>query len=447
MARKTQQIQNTLPPEVLISISEFIDTLADLNALARTNRFFYDLLNTRLYSRDVTGHNAWALTWAATHNKKSTAKRSINAGADVQGITDKDPRIKGCTPLLLAAYHGNMDVLQMLLEIKEVNPNSRDRKYIRPPLSWAVMQGHSSVVRTLLNDPRVNVNLEDNRGQTPLMYAASDSPNLITVLLQKGHADPRITNHQGISPLARAAQKDIEETSLLLAAHVQLVLDGDDRDEHCQHIFFYAAVTGSLDVVKYMVEYFGDKLDPNGADENGFGRGAFSIAAECDRVEVVRYLCGWEKTNPNLRDSWERDTPLINAAKDGRAEIVKALLDCDRVNLEQGNARGTTALGMAASTNRPDIIRLLLSGPRRADPHYPDDNTQTPLYIAAAFGHLEAVEALLGDEELDPMLGDEIDDMTPLEAAKEYGRDAVVEMLESHLAEKGYRDVDRESYM
>lgn len=434
MAQQTESIQSTLPPEVLISISDFVASLADLNALARTNQFFYNLLNTSLYSRDATEHNAWALTWASTHNKELTARRSISAGADVQGVTDADPRVKGCTPLMLAAYHGSMDVLQLLLAFEEVNPNSRDRKYIRPPLSWAIIQGHSSIVRTLLKDHRVNVNLEDKWGNTPLLYAANECPDLITVLLQRRHADPRIANHQGVSPLARAAKQDIAETPLLLAAHVQLILDGDDSAEHCQHIFFYAAMTGALDIVRYMVEYFGDKLDPNGADENGHGRGAFSIAAEQNRVAIVRYLCEWEKTNPNLSDSWEHDTPLINAAKNGQAEIVKVLLQCDRVDLDLGNARGTTALGIAASKNQADIIRILLSGPRRADPNRPDDNTHTPLYQAAAYGNLQAVQALLGAEGLDPNRRDEIDGTTPLKIAERYGRDKVAKVLKKHLA-------------
>lgn len=449
MAQQKRSIHTSLPPEMLITISDFFASLADLNALARTNKTFHNLLNTRLYQRDVTEHNASALTWAATHDKKSTARRSFAAGADVQGFTDADPRVKGCTPLLLAAYHRSMDVLQMLLELEEVNPNSRDRKYIRPPLSWAVKQGHSSVVRTLLSDPRIDVNLEDKSGNTPLIYAVNHHPDLIPVLLQRGHADPRIMNNQDATPLSRASEKDIEEMDLLLAAHIQLILDGEDSAEHCQHTFFHAAVAGSLDVVKYMVEYFGDKLDPNGADRDhgNHGRGAFSNAASKNRVEVVRYLCGWEKTNPNLSDSWRHDTPLFIAAMNGHAEIVKVLLECDRVDLEVGNAHGTTALGTAAMKNQAEIIRILLSGPRRADPNAPDDNTHTPLYLAACLGNLEAVEALLEAEGLEPNWGDEIEGTTPLEIAEQYGHDEVAERLKDHLAGLGHFDVDIGPYL
>jgi ankyrin repeat protein len=424
-----QSIQDILPPEVLITISDFLASLADLNALARTNKSFYNLLNTRLYKHDVTDHNASALTWAATHDKESTARRSLAA--------DADQHVKGCTPLLLATYHGSIDVLQMLLGFEEVDPNRGDSEHFRPPLSWAVRQGHSGIVHALLNDPRVDVNLQDKRGNTPFMFAANKHSHLIPVLLQRGHADPRIRNNQHATPLSRASRQDIEETDMLLAAHIQLIQDGDDSSDDCQYVFFHAAITGSLDVVKYMVENFGEKLHPSDGNRDDFGPGALFAAAERNRVEIVRYLCGWEKTNPNLRDGYEYDTPLFSATKNGRAGIVKALLECDRTDLELGNARGTTVLGIAATKNQADIIRILLSGPRRVDPNVPNYNSHTPLYLAAWFGNLEAVEALLEAEGIDPNMGDGIDGMTPLEVAEGCGHTEVAERLEEYLAELG----------
>lgn len=431
MAEHPRPIQAILPIELLIYISEYL-TIPDLNALARTDKYFYELLNTRLYRRDAISNDSSALIWAATYDKKPTASRSISAGAKIQNFTDKDPRIKGCTPLALAAYHGSISVLKVLLALDEAYPNSRDRKYFRPPLSWAAREGHSQVVRALLNDPRVDVDLSDKWHDTPLIIAVDHHPELVPLLLQRGHADPRIRNCHGATPLSVAAVHDVEETDLLLAAHVQLILAGDDGAQHCQHVFFYAAITGSVDVVKYMVEYFGEKLDPNGA-RGAHGRGAFSIAAERNRVDVVRYLCGWGKTNPNLSDSWEHDTPLFSAAKHGRKEIVQVLLECERVDLELPNVRGTTPLGIAAATNHHDIVELLLAGPRRANPNALDENCHTPLYLAALFGNIQAVEALLKAEGIEPMRGDESEGTTPLDIAVERGHHELAERLRQCL--------------
>lgn len=424
----------TLPTELLISISEHLISSADLSALARTNSLFYNLLNSRLYERDVTRDNATALSWAATFDHRKTGLKSIEAGADVQSFTDFDPRIKGCTPLMLAAYHGSIEMLQVLLKFEDVNPNSRDRKYIRPPISWAIKRNHTAVVRALLNDDRIDVNLEDKWGYTPLMVAVEHNPRFISLLLQKGRADPRIANRQGATPLSLAAMLDVNEAELLLAAHIQCILEGDNTAEHCQHVFFHAAIVGQLDIVEYLVSYFGEKLDPNG-ERDGHGRGAFAIAAERNHVDVVRYLCEWDKTNPNLSDSWQHDTPLFEAAKHGRKDMVNTLLECERVNLEQGNVRGTRPLAIAAASNHDDIVRCLLKGPRRANVNTKDDNCHTPLYQAAMFGHLQAVDALLEAEDIEPTWGDGADFTTPLDAAIQYGHHDIADRLRRYLAQ------------
>jgi len=424
----------SLPIELLILISEYLISNADFSALARTNSLFYNLLNTRLYTRDAASGNQVALSWAAIFNRKNTGLKSIGAGADVQSFTDFDTRIKGCTPLMLAAYHGSIEMLQLLLTFEEVNPNSRDRKYIRPPISWAIKQNHTAVVRALLNDDRIDVNLQDKWGDTPLMIAVEYRPGFISTLLQKGMADPRIANHHRATPLSRAAMLNVDGADLLLAAHIQCILEGDNTANHCQHVFFHAAIVGQLEIVEYLVSYFGEKLDPNG-ERNGHGRGAFAIAAERNHVDVVRYLCGWDKTNPNLSDSWEHDTPLFRAAKYGRTDMVKALLECERVNVEQGNVRGTRPLAIAAASNRDDIVRCLLKGPRRANVNTMDDNCHTPLHQAAIFGHLQAVDALLEAEDIEPTWSDGVDCMTPLDAAMQYGHHDIADRLRQYLAQ------------
>ncbi|KAJ5119104.1 hypothetical protein N7448_010812 [Penicillium atrosanguineum] len=341
---------SSLPAELLITISESLLSITDLSALARTSTFFYSLLNPRLYTRDAS-QDRIALNWAATCDRKSTALKSIYAGADVQSFTDFDPRIKGCTPLMLAAYHGSIETLQLLLTIEDTNPNSRDRKYIRPPISWAIKQNHMAIVRALLGDERLDVNLADKWGDTPLMVAVEHNPRFISMLLQRGRADPRIVNRQGATPLSQ-----------------------------------------------------GCDLDPNG-ERDGYGRGAFAIAAERNHLDVVRYLCMWEKTNPNLSDSWEHDTPLFRAAKHGRRDMVIALLECERVDVELGNVRGTRPLAIAAANNHDNIVRCLLKGPWRANVNTKDDNCHTPLYQAAIFGHLQAVDALLEAQDIEPTWG------------------------------------------
>jgi FOG: Ankyrin repeat len=75
-----------------------------------------------------------------------------------------------------------------------------------------------------------------------------------------------------------------------------------------------------------------------------------------------------------------------------------------------------------------------LKGPRRANVNTKDDNGHTPLYQAAVFGHLQAVDALLEAEDIELTRGDGIDDTTPLDAAIQYGHHDIAERLRQYLA-------------
>ncbi|KAJ5626949.1 hypothetical protein N7528_004376 [Penicillium herquei] len=414
----------TLPKELLLHISTFLPSAADLNALCKTSTILHTLLQRPLYRLNACQDSS-ALHWAAKHNQISTTRLALSAGADPQALTDSDPHIKGCTPLLLAAYHGSEAVLSLLLEIDDINfnPNARDRKYIRPLISWAVKQGHGGIVRALLRDERVDVNLQDKNGDAALLIAANTSNwALVSLLVGSGRADPRVTNRQGATALSRAsadrsAEGDVE---LLFAAHLRLILDEDGSEAHVQHVFFYAAIMGQVEIVRYLVQSFGEILDPNGG-RNGYGRGAFSIAAHREQVDVVRFLLKWEKTDPNLRDGWQHQTPLFVAVKEGRVSVVDVLMESERVDLELADVHGTTPLNEAATTRENgDVIKRLVTGLRRADPNVRDQNGETALFKAASMGILENVNALLEAEGIDPTLGN-LEGKTPMNIAMDHG--------------------------
>ncbi|KAJ6178551.1 hypothetical protein N7519_009012 [Penicillium mononematosum] len=415
---------STLPKELYLTISDFLAP-SDLNAFTRTNTTTYNLLNKTLYKRDATSANPKSLFWASTTNTPSTALKSLSAGFNIQSKTDTDPRLKGCTPIMLASLHNSISVLKLLLLNDEANPNTRDRKWIRPPLSWAVKEGHSAIVQTLLDDDRTDVNLQDKTGDTALMIAVNHQPRMMTLLLCGG-ADPRVPNRQGWTPLSRAAREVDGDVGLLLAKHLRLILEGDDGAVHCQHVFFYAAIMGHVDIVRYLVNYFGDKLDPN-AEGQQYGRGAFSIAASAQRVDV-----GGRLRILNLQTHWKKQTPLFFAAENGHEEVVELLVGCERVGLEIGDMHGNTPLGVAAENNHEGVVRRLLTGPRQADPNARDENGQTPLFAAAYFGHTGVVKLLLEARGIDPQLRN-TDGNTALQVAAENGNQEVVEVLQRYI--------------
>ncbi|KAJ5917849.1 hypothetical protein N7454_010224 [Penicillium verhagenii] len=429
MAENYEPSLMDLPKELLIHISSFLSKTSDLSALCRTNSIFCSLLTKTLYRLDH-GPPLVRKTQSVLNSKKS-----LSAGADPQIASDFDKNIKGCTPLLLAAYYGSSDVLYLLLENDDINfnPNARDKKYLRPPISWAAKQGHRHIVRALMRDERVDVNLEDKNGDTALLTAAHISDwETVSLLVGSGGADPRLQNRHGATALSKASrERDAErDVDLLFAAHLRLILDGHNQESHVQHVFFYAAIMGQLEIVHYLVQFFGEKLDPNGGDR-GYGRGAFSIAAEREQIDIVRFLLSWERTDPNLRDGWQHQTPLFVAAKQGRVGVVNVLMESERVDLELADVHGTTPLSEAATREgNGSVINSLVTGTRRANLNARDQNGETALYKAAAMGFLENVNALLEAVGIDPSLGD-LEGRSPLDIARDYGYPLVCKRLES----------------
>ena len=62
----------------------------------------------------------------------------------------------GMTALAWAAERGHEEVVKMLLEREDVNPNQVDTQYDRTPLSWAAHRGHGAIAEMLLEREDVN---------------------------------------------------------------------------------------------------------------------------------------------------------------------------------------------------------------------------------------------------------------------------------------------------
>ncbi|KAF3806885.1 hypothetical protein GCG54_00007135 [Colletotrichum gloeosporioides] len=88
------------------------------------------------------------------------------------------------TTLILVSYFGLEEMVSKLIQKEHIQLNIKDNKYGRSALAWAARNGHSNVVRVLVNTVtnlspkekfrrgKVDVNSVDQKGQTPLSLAA-----------------------------------------------------------------------------------------------------------------------------------------------------------------------------------------------------------------------------------------------------------------------------------
>src|SRR4029450_10892077 len=139
----------------------------------------------------------------------------LRAGAD-----SKLAPPEGEPPLMAASYAGSIDTVRLLLETG-VDVNATDTYQKQTALMWAATEGHTEVVKALLDakaDPNVKAavtTLTERKhadhptgGFTALMYAARNGHEDTVKALIAGGADPQLTNGDGASATVIAIVND-----------------------------------------------------------------------------------------------------------------------------------------------------------------------------------------------------------------------------------------------
>jgi len=153
------------------------------------------------------------------------------------------------------------------------------------------------------------------------------------------------------SKLHNAAGKNDLETVQTI---VEKGTNVDRKDIAGQTPMMWAAETGSIDVVKYLVE--------KGADVNAVagkqGRGtALIYAAATNRTEVVNYLLD-NGADIDAVTPYQKESALFWAAAMGHKEVVQLLLE-KGANKTLVNRSGQTVIDVAKQLNREEIIQML----------------------------------------------------------------------------------------
>ncbi len=75
---------------------------------------------------------------------------------------------------------------------------------------------------------------------------------------------------------------------------------------------------------------------------------------------MVKLLLDQDKINPNSGEFRKKWTPLFYAVHQGSKEIVKVLLQSDRVDVNCKDSIGCTPLFYAAEQESKEIVEILL---------------------------------------------------------------------------------------
>ncbi|KAF0683085.1 Aste57867_24865 [Aphanomyces stellatus] len=190
------------------------------------------------------------------------------------------------TPLMLAAWKGRLEIVQLLLERPDIHDINLGGNGGRSALHQACMEGHESVVTFLLAQSGCDINAKDRELNTPLMLAAwKGRLEIVQLLFERPDIhDINLGGNGGRSALHQACMEGHESVVTFLLAQSGCDINAKDRNQNSPLI--HASMEGHLAVVRRLIAFDGNDITAFGSDN----KRAIDWAIEKNHFDVVHAL-------------------------------------------------------------------------------------------------------------------------------------------------------------
>jgi ankyrin repeat protein len=322
----------------------------------------------------------------------------------------------GQTPLMLAAKQCNVDLSKSLIEASPNSVQAIDKEG-DSALGIAAYHGQLEIVRLLL-DCGVALSLSSGGAPTPLMLAAGKGHvEILKCLLGKGARVDEMT-WNGLTALAFAAEEGQVESIRTLLAHGA----GLNKHEVGSAALATAAQRGHEEVLKLLLENDANVNAQDADGDSALHETVYSRSTGCARALIRSDLRVPINLNLQNKSGW---TPLMAAAQRDLVEIAQLLLQ-KKVSVKLKTKDERTALHIAAEEGRVDVINLLLQSGAKIDAV--TKVKWTPLMLAASRGHRETVTFLVTNGA--SVAWKNKDGEKAVDVAKSNGRTDVLDLLQ-----------------
>ena len=440
---------------------------------------------------DAKGQDGYtALQYSCRYGYVGIVRTLVNHKANVNARTDS-----GDTPLTLAAINKHDNVVHALSDYN-CEVYAKDKDAYTALLHLSCERGYVSIVRSILNEDKADVNTRTDSGYTPLTLAArgghdnvvhvllSDSQCLVDAKGQDGYTALHYSCRDGRVDIVRTlvkhkanvnAKTERGETQLTLATRnkhdnvvhallsdSQCLVDAKGQDGYTA--LQYSCRYGYVGIVRTLVNH---KANVNARTDSGdtpltlaainkhdnvvhalsdyncevYAKDKDAYTAllhlSCERgyVSIVRSILNEDKADVNTRTD-SGYTPLTLAARGGHDNVVHVLLSDSQCLVDAKGQDGYTALHYSCRDGRVDIVRTLVK--HKANVNAKTDSDDTPLTLAAKHKHDNVVHALLSDSQcLVDAKGQ--DGYTALHYSCRYGNVDMVRTLVSHKANVNFK--------
>ncbi|KEI35547.1 ankyrin 1 [Francisella sp. W12-1067] len=116
----------------------------------------------------------------------------------------------------IACQNGHMDIVKLLLDHKDINPNIAKGAKRGTPLYIACQNGHINIVKLLLKHRLTDPNISTTDGCVPLHIACENGRKDIVAFLLENGANLDVVTKDNISPLDVASNADHKDIAVLL---------------------------------------------------------------------------------------------------------------------------------------------------------------------------------------------------------------------------------------